>query len=263
MNRDLVATLSAEVDRVAALLGGSSLLTMLLIALVGWLLSRLLVTGKQVAWRLGVDHSHRLQVFVRWGNLLIFILVCAAIARRFFEAAPVMTGLLAITSAAGLVLALARPLQNAVSGASLILRGRIREGDHIELDGHAGTVSEVSVLRLKVRDAEGQTVLVPNRLLQDRVVTVSRKTHLVPVVAHLMLPAADRQAVELARQAALLSPWRVPGTPIRAWMEGLKLVVELQTWSKSAVHPGRNALETALEQQADARAELHGGDTRA
>lgn len=255
MNQDLVVALSVEVERIGAFFWGTSLLSIMALVLTGWLLSRLLLAGKRVAERLGVGHDHRLHIAVRWMNLLIFVAVSGLVLRRFFVAAPVMTGLVAITSAAGLMLALARPLQNAISGASLILRGRVREGDHIELDDHAGTVREVSLLRLRVRDADGQTILIPNRLLQDRVVTVSRKTHLVPVVAQVALSEPDRVAVDVARQSALLSPWRAPGTPVRAYMDGLTLVVELQTWSEASALPGRLALESSLDDQQTARAD--------
>ncbi|MCO4764284.1 MAG: mechanosensitive ion channel [Myxococcales bacterium] len=250
---DFVTQLGMELQNLSQLLWGTSLISLGLTVLIGWLLSRLVATGSQVAWRLGVDHRHRLQVVVRWSNLIIFVGVLALLLRSFFRTAPVMFGLLAITSAAGLVLALARPLQNAVGGAALILRGRVREGDHIELEGRAGTVSEVGLLRLTVRDAEGQTILIPNRLLQDRVVMVSRRTHLVPVVAQLALETPSRPAVEAARAAALLSPWRVAGTPARAWMDGDVLKVELQTWSDASVHPGREALERTLVAQQDQR----------
>lgn len=265
MSRNLVATLTTEIARIGGLLGGSTLLSMVLLLLGGWLISRLLIASKRVAWRLGVDPGRRLQVVVRWVNLSLFVLIAATVLRRFFVAAPVLMGLLTVGAVAGLMLALARPLQNVVSGAGLILRGRVREGDHIELDGHAGTVRDVSLQRLHVRDAEGQTVLIPNRLLQDRVVTVSRKTHLVPATAQVMLPAPpNRAALETARQTALLSPWRVAGTPVRVWSEDRRLLVELQTWSDAAVHPSRTALEKTLEHLAEGGERAHldvGGKT--
>ncbi len=247
VNDDLVTQLVAEVDRLWHALSGPSLLSLLALSLAAWVLSRALDSAVRLAWRIGLDHERRLRPMVRWGNIAVVALVAIALLRKAVHAAPVLSSLIAITTAAGLVLALARPLQNMVSGAALILRGRMREGDHIELDDHAGTITEVGLLRLRVRDAEGQTVLIPNRLLHDRVVTVSRRTHLVPAVARVSVDGSPKRTdLSAGRSAALLSPWRVAGTPVRAWTDGDALLLELQTWSDAAVHPAREALEASL-----------------
>lgn len=67
-------------------------------------------------------------------------------------------------------------LRDYVSGYYVLLEHHIRPGDRIELDGHAGTVSDVRLRVTLLRTDEGDLMVVPNSELFTKPVVVLNRT---------------------------------------------------------------------------------------
>ncbi|MGJ8454088.1 mechanosensitive ion channel family protein [Pseudothermotoga sp. U03pept] len=65
----------------------------------------------------------------------------------------------------GLVIGLAfqEPLSNFVSGILVLLTGKLREGDVVEIDGTSGTIEIVNYNHTVLRTFDGKKVLIPNK----------------------------------------------------------------------------------------------------
>ncbi|MEY3012261.1 MAG: hypothetical protein RIT45_996, partial [Pseudomonadota bacterium] len=181
-------------------------------------------------------------------DVLVFGALGSWLATRLLAAAPILTGLCAIVGVAGAVWALARPVEDLAAGLGIVLRGRIREGDHLRLGEHHGTVTEIGLMRLVLRDPEGATVYVPHRLLEQAVVQVHRDRRQVPVHVHVPCDrAVSVESIETVRRVALLSPWRIPGTPVHVDLDADEagLRVELQTFTELGARPAATQIRVA------------------
>lgn len=258
----LVDELIAEASRVAGLVSAPRLLLLLGLFALGLLSTRAFDAVVRLVWRLGLDPEHKLGVARRLADVLVFGALGSWVATRLLAAAPILTGLCAIVGVAGALWALARPVEDLVAGLGIVLRGRIHEGDHVRLGEHHGTVTEIGLMRLVLRDPEGATVYVPHRLLDQAVVQVHRDRRQVPVQVHVPCDRAVAiESMETARRVALLSPWRIPGTPVMVELDpdeaGLR--VELQTFTELGARPAAQQVRLAataalLDREARSRA---------
>ncbi|MEJ5229739.1 MAG: mechanosensitive ion channel family protein [Pseudothermotoga sp.] len=73
----------------------------------------------------------------------------------------------------GLVIGLAfqEPLSNFVSGILVLLTGKLREGDVVEIDGTSGTIEVVNYNHTVLKTFDGKKVLIPNRQVWGTKVT--------------------------------------------------------------------------------------------
>jgi small-conductance mechanosensitive channel len=100
-------------------------------------------------------------------------------------------------------------LPDAFAAAFMVVERRIRPGRWVTGSGFEGEVEAIGVRATRLRDAEGRTVLVPNRtLLAAPVTTESSRRPIMEVAIRApagLDPLVVRRAIE---DAALLSPWR-------------------------------------------------------
>ncbi len=220
-----------------------------------WLLGRVARDALRFAWRLGADPNRRLASWLGWAQLAATAIVLSMVVVRLLDAAPDF-GLwtLALTTGA-MVLVLGRPLQSVWSGQLLRLRLRLREGDRISVAGHAGVVREIGLLRVELLCENGTVVIVPNRVVAQEVVTVEPGRGTASVRVRVPIEQGSlTEAAERLRRAALMSPYRAPGSPIVVTREDTAktALVEMQAWSFDAVRAAEGHLARALEEQARA-----------
>lgn len=246
---DLVAQLVDEVSRAGALLSASRLLLLLLAVGGGFVTVRLFDAAIRMLWRFGLDSKRRLGAGRRLIDVLVFGALASWAVTRLAAAAPILTGLAAVFAVGGVIWALALPLQDLAAGLGIVLKGRIHEGDHIRVGATQGTVQEIGLLRLVLRDAVGATVYVPHRLIVQAVVQVHRDRRQIPATVRIPCNGAPpHEAMETARRIGLLSPWRIPGTPVSVTIDDdeAALLVELQTWTEAGVRYATRQLRGAV-----------------
>ena len=230
------------------------LLAWAMFILVGVLIIYAVDLATQVVWRVGFDSERRLYVSRRWLRLVVAVVWGVVGLRDVIALQPALSPVISVIIGSLGLIALARPVQNLFGGVMILLEGRLQVGDHVEVKGVEGAVESVGLMQLRVRDAGGQTLLVPSRLFNETIVTVSRSTRLVPAVGRVPLQGAPHPlTLDRVRAMTLLLPWRVSGTPVRVWVDGGCLAAEIQTWGPDAVRPAAIALEKLLTESIEAQ----------
>lgn len=246
----MVDRIAGEAARLGALLRLDVLLQFVILVVVAVFLTRFATAMVRFAWRLGIDSERRLGWWEGGSRVLVGALVIYFVVRSVAQAAPMLSafGLLALLIAGSRVFS--AHLQNLTSGVALLLRRKVRHGDRIQVGSLDGIIESVGITQLRLTRADGSTVLVPNRLLNEEALTVAREKNSVPVRVRLRFEAEPSRAMlELARRAALLSPYRAPGSSVevvRDASDSSVLEVAVQVWAATAVRAATDHLEGSL-----------------
>ncbi|MGE0320701.1 MAG: mechanosensitive ion channel domain-containing protein [Polyangiaceae bacterium] len=247
-----------EVGELRGLLGLNSLIFSGIGLALVWVTLRGIRRAVHVVWRLGLDSSRRLETTATAARVVLVALVVLFVLRRIASLAPILLTFTLLAAILLLGAAYARQLPSVLVGLSLLLRRRLRHGDRIHIANHSGTVREVGLAQLHLRRGDGATLFVPNRLLMEEVLTVEHAKNSEPV--RVRIPAASpqqREQLELARRVALLSPYRVPGSPVELIeddVEHRRYCIEIHTWSVRAATEAREHLEETLDSALAAQA---------
>lgn len=176
------------------------------------------------------------------------------------DASASTASLLGAVAAAVLGLALRPYLENAVAGLVISTSRLVRLGDTVRLDGHYGTVEDITVTHTAIKVWDWRRYLVPNaRMLQSTFVnyTLFDSFHWC-WVEFFVAPDADLELVErLARQAPLGSSCYVDKEPPSFWVHRIEkdaICCWVAAWAESPArswtlgHDIRMALMTALRE---------------
>lgn len=81
----------------------------------------------------------------------------------------VLTSLLAGAGVAGLAvgLALQGTLSNTFSGVFLAVKDVLNVGDYVETNGYSGTVEEITLRSTKIKEADNNIVIIPNKIVLE------------------------------------------------------------------------------------------------
>lgn len=102
-------------------------------------------------------------------------------------------------------------LPDLLAGFVLGIERKIRPGEWIAGDAHAGTVEWVGLRATAIRDARGQLIFVPNRyLIQKPVWADASPWPEIEVRFQAPKDATSLDVERLAREAALMLPWIAP-----------------------------------------------------
>lgn len=98
---------------------------------------------------------------------VIVVLVGLFLALGALNLGKALTGLLTGAGISGLVvgLALQGTLSNTISGIVLAFRKNLRAGDWIETNNYAGEVVDINLNYFVLREADNNTVVIPNKLI--------------------------------------------------------------------------------------------------
>lgn len=143
-------------------------LPLILVALVVLVLGLLLVTVLVRAIDRAFDRSrveHAVQRLV--GNLLRATLVLVVVLMALSLAGVQVGAVLAALGLAGFALAFALQniLENFVAGILILIRKPFGRGDQIESHHHQGTVEDIDLRVTRLRDFDGELVLIPNAMV--------------------------------------------------------------------------------------------------
>jgi hypothetical protein len=256
--QSLVERLAVEAEGVDRLLSFQSLLSFLVLIALALVVQRGVTLVVRLAWRLGVDADRRLAWWDSAIRVLLAGVVFYFVAHRAATAAPILFAVTFIVLVAVGSTVLAGQLRNAWIGLGLALRGRLRAGDRIQLTDHEGIVREVGWMQTTLRKADGSTVIVPNRLLDENVVTVAREKNSVPVTVRVSVGAIGRLELERARRIGLLSPYRAPGSAVEVTREAVEppmISLRVQIWAERAAREAAGHLEASLKSALESKDE--------
>ncbi|MEE2780436.1 MAG: mechanosensitive ion channel domain-containing protein [Myxococcota bacterium] len=116
-------------------------------------------------------------------------------------------------------------LQNVAAGAVLIARRAVRVGEYLRVGDDAGRVVSVSLRGVELQADDGSRIFVPGRRLQTEVAThAPGGGRAAPVTVTCPIPGegsvpADR-VQRLCRRLVILSPRRVPQSPVLVHVDG-------------------------------------------
>ena len=100
---------------------------------------------------------------------IIIVLLGLFLALGALNLGKALTGLLTGAGISGLVigLALQGTLSNTISGIVLSFRKNIRVGDWVETNGYSGEVIDINVNYFVIREADNNTVILPNKAILE------------------------------------------------------------------------------------------------
>lgn len=248
--RGLVGSFRQYADRFIAQL--PDLLAAMLFLVIAVLLARLVRRGVEAALRRTSTEAY---VHLLVAKLAYFgvMLLGVVVALSLGGVNPgVLVGSLGLATVA-LGFALQDIVSNFVAGIVLLLEHPFTRGDQIEVEGVQGTVEDIRVRATQLRAADGEQVLVPNKILFTNVLTNSTATMHRRVEVALSVPqGVDPSRV---REALLQAAASVEGVgddpaPPRLLLHELgedKMELLLEVWVDSRRHELQRVRSEVLE----------------
>lgn len=143
---------------------GANLLAAAVVAILGWIVVRLLVS----AMRRALVRMHAGEIIAQFACavvkvVLMAIVVIQVLDRLGFQTTSMIAGLGAMGLAVGL--SLQDSLKNFAAGLMLIWRRPFKAGDYVEAGGTSGTVEDISLITTTLRTSDNRSVIVPNQAI--------------------------------------------------------------------------------------------------
>jgi len=189
-------------------------------------------------------------------NALALVASVWLMIKLLHHAAPMIATLLLFVGASGLVFGVGLRVRDWALGLTMVLRGRVGEGDRLTVGGLEGSVEKVGLLRVRLRGEAGEVRFVSLSTLHDASVTVASPERAYPVEVSLK-PArqVDRAALARAERLAALCPYREMRSAVGVEVDAQgRVSVRFRAWSAEAARRAGAYLRTGLEK------ELGGGE---
>lgn len=127
----------------------------------------------------GVTRTGTIATLVRFGIIFVALILAGAVLQLDVTILIVITFLVlgGIVLAGALAVGLGlRQLSGNIAASRYVAEG-IAEGDTITIDGISGTVERIGYGQTELRDATGQSFLIPNAHFMERIVTKQSSEH--------------------------------------------------------------------------------------
>ena len=173
---------------------------------VGYVLSRLVrrVARKGLQWdRYTPSFRQVMSKLAGWMFLFLAVLVALAVTFPSIQPVDLLTGLGIFSVALGF--AFQDILENTLAGVLLLFRQPFRAGDQISVMGQEGTVEGITIRETRIRQYDGQLLIVPNRDVYKNVIRVqtSQPERMVSFVVGVAYETDLDNAKRIAREALL------------------------------------------------------------
>ncbi|MFH1811283.1 MAG: mechanosensitive ion channel domain-containing protein [Pseudomonadota bacterium] len=235
---------------VTALLGSSAIGLVLVLVLLWGLAFALRYTIRRQRW---TSPSTR-PLLLLGSGVLALLLTLSLVARHVYSAAPWIATLLLIAGFSGLVFGLAARLRSWLGGLVMLMAGRVRQGDVLEIQGRAGTIEALGLFWLTLRGEAGDARYLPVAELADSPLSVSTPRRAYPVEVQLRLGGAPREGhLKRLRALATLCPYRDPRSEVLLQLDAEpegSVRVHFRAWSSDAARHAALYLHRGLEQAA-------------
>lgn len=228
-------TLADEVTALMYVLGFPRVLVFPLLLGGAWLIGRACARVNALATRLGLRRRRAVAMTAAFVTMVAWVWALSLAMGRLLRAAPTVTLLVSGALLVVIGVGLSKHVENVAAGLGLALRRRIHEGDRVSIGDHHGVVRRVGFFRTQLRDDEGATIYVPNRLIAAEAVEVSAGRHGAPVALVIEAPRPlSPDEVSTVRQIAAVSPYRDVSSPPVVEVEGARVQIRMQVWSERA-----------------------------
>jgi hypothetical protein len=216
----------------------------------------LLALGQSLLWlgrasfRFGFDPQRSL---VRWGRIArtlgAFVLVLLLARWGLGVLAPAVAAVLLLCVL--FVLAVTGTLQDIAGGLHGQLRLRLREGDRVRVGRFEGELRSVHWERISLRQADGASIYLQNRVLLREPVEVYALRGAIPLCVTLAVDGAEPVDVEQLRNTAAVMPYRLPGTLLEVSPADGAVQVRCYVWSEDAARAATRLLQAPSRARAE------------
>ncbi|WP_299125737.1 mechanosensitive ion channel family protein [uncultured Winogradskyella sp.] len=138
----------------------------LLVLTISYFISRLIFNITLKLAKKQIKQTSIAKLIARFAAVVV-VLAGLFLALGALNLGKALTGLLTGAGISGLVigLALQGTLSNTISGIVLSFRKNIRVGDWLETNGYAGEVIDINLNYFVIREADNNTVVIPNKMI--------------------------------------------------------------------------------------------------
>lgn len=138
----------------------------LLVLILSYFISRLVFNVTLRIARKQIKQTSISKLVARFAAIVV-VLLGLFLALGALNLGKALTGLLTGAGISGLVigLALQGTLSNSISGIVLSFRKNVKVGDWLETNGYAGEVIDINLNYFVIREADNNTVIIPNKMI--------------------------------------------------------------------------------------------------
>ena len=138
----------------------------LLVLVIPYFMSKLIFRITLKLAKKQIKQTSIAKLIARFASVII-VLLGLFLALGALNLGKALTGVLAGAGISGLVigLALQGTLSNTISGIVLSFRKNVRVGDWLETNGYAGEVIDINLNYFVIKEADNNTVIIPNKMI--------------------------------------------------------------------------------------------------
>jgi len=184
----------------------------LLAVATGFLLTALVRRTQEFLMKKGATRAGRLVAVLPVFSLVIWVSAIGIALGILVDPTGRWAILVWVLGALALLIGLRDVLRQTLSGAVLILEGRVRPGEHISVAGYRGRVEQITLDHVRLRSADGKEHQLPSFEILNNPVTHEDSKGAHPLAIDFPVPDHfDVQvAARLLYEVAALSPYADP-----------------------------------------------------
>jgi small-conductance mechanosensitive channel len=167
--------------------------------------------------------------------LLIWVVCGVAALVVLSDAFAHISGLLWLAGAAALLVGLRDVLRQSISGVFVILQGRVRPGEYVQIGALRGRIERLGLMRVHIQTLDGLEHIVPPSALLTQTIALEPLPAARPVSLQVEVPAGldPQRAARLLYEVAVLSPYADVRTRPEVAIETDGKSVHLSLWARS------------------------------
>ena len=237
----------------APLFDGSGSVLLIALALFVLGLARVLARVAQLGMRFGIDRGRSAAHVASIMRVCGWLLLLVTSARWSLAQFPLATGLV-LTVGLFALLAITGVFRDAAGTLLAQLRYRLGEGDHIRVGDIEGEIHDMHWDHLSLRGTDGQSLLVPGRMLLGGVLRV-QPLHEGLLLERCVPCTLSADALGHIRDAIAICAYRIPDTPMTARKVDNGVTLSLYVWSRAALDLAEQQLVAQIREFAAQSAE--------
>ena len=146
-----------------------------------------------------------------------------------------ISGLLWLVGAVAIVVGLRDVLRQSLSGVFVILQGRVRPGEYVQVGGLRGRIERIGLMRVHIHTLDGLEHVIPPSALLTQTIALESLPAARPVSLSVQVPPGldPQRAARLLYEVAALSPYADVRTRPEVAIETDGKGVLLSLWARS------------------------------
>ncbi len=167
---------------------------------------------------------------------LVVWLVCGIAAIVVLsDAFAHISALLWLVGAVALVVGLRDVLRQSLSGVFIILQGRVRPGEYVQVGALRGRIDRIGLMRVHIQTLDGLEHVIPPSALLSQTIALESLPAARPVRLRVQVPGGldPQRAARLLYEVAVLSPYADVRTRPEVAIETDGKSIHLSLWARS------------------------------